>query len=111
MTYPAKGHPWADFLHHRLRAIKWSQREMGSDVPALARTFSCDPFQIQLLLSTAVEGDGREEQDEEDAKAARLVALEEVHRAAIEVFAKAGKLDPGAALVALQEAVAAVPNA
>jgi hypothetical protein len=60
MNYPGKGHPWSDFLHHRLRAIKWSQSECGDSVERLVSTFSCDETQMRLLLSTPLDADGEE---------------------------------------------------
>ena len=62
MSYPAKGHPWADFLHHRARAIDWlyyQNPDMAThhDDIEIARTLSMDPVQV-LLIRTRDERPG-----------------------------------------------------
>jgi hypothetical protein len=54
ITYPGQGHPWADFLHHRARAIDWLYAGEGSghckgDDAAIAKTLSMDPVQVTLI--------------------------------------------------------------
>jgi len=55
-AYPGEGHPWADFLHHRARAIDWLFSGEGDpkckeDDFAIARTLSMDPVQVFLIRS------------------------------------------------------------
>lgn len=54
LDYPGKGHPWADFLHHRARAIDWLYSGEGderckADDTAIARTLSMDTVQVYLI--------------------------------------------------------------
>ena len=52
--YPGKGHPWADFLYHRARAIQWlydgeaSDGCKGNDAE-IARILSMDTTQVMLI--------------------------------------------------------------
>lgn len=52
--YPGKGHPWADFLHHRARVIDWLYSGevdngcKGNDA-AIAYTLSMEPTQVLLI--------------------------------------------------------------
>jgi len=50
MAYPSSGHPWADFLHHRARALRWLRDEMKKSDEAIARDLSMDPTQVTLIL-------------------------------------------------------------
>jgi len=52
-SYPGEGHPWADFLHHRARAIDWLYAEgvegcKGNDA-RIARTLSMERVQVYLI--------------------------------------------------------------
>lgn len=54
VAYPGEGHPWADFLHHRARAIDWLYSGEGypacaGNDGAVARTLSMDPVQVMLI--------------------------------------------------------------
>ena len=52
--YAAKGHPWADFLHHRARVIDWLYYQFP-DGPChhndaeIARTLSMDTMGVTLI--------------------------------------------------------------
>ena len=53
-AYPGAGHPWADFLHHRARAIDWMYNGDGPDVhkgsdASIARALSMDTVQVYLI--------------------------------------------------------------
>lgn len=50
-TYPGKGRPWADFLHHRMRLLA-SWRAEGKTAEECVRDLATDPVQIQLLWMT-----------------------------------------------------------
>lgn len=52
-AYPGHGHPWADFLHHRMRALVWLRDENKETPEATARTMSMDPGQVRMILSHA----------------------------------------------------------
>jgi hypothetical protein len=46
------GHPWADFLNARARAIDWLYYREGPcmhDDAAIAKTLSMDPMQVMLI--------------------------------------------------------------
>lgn len=52
--YPAKGHPWADFLHHRARVIDWLYSGEGDPVckardDLIAKTLSMESTQVMLI--------------------------------------------------------------
>lgn len=52
--YPGKGHPWADFLHHRARVIDWFYGGEGDpdakgDDRLIAKKLSMDPTQVRLI--------------------------------------------------------------
>jgi hypothetical protein len=51
-AYPGQGHPWADFLHYRMRAIVelWHEDTSPEEI---ARLMSMDPFQAILIYQTA----------------------------------------------------------
>lgn len=54
-NYPAKGHPWADFLHHRARVlVMW--RDEGRSPEHSAASMAMDPGQVRLILATFDEG-------------------------------------------------------
>lgn len=54
VEYPGQGHPWADFLHHRARAIDWlyagegNPYSKGNDA-VIAKTLSMDRSQVYLI--------------------------------------------------------------
>ena len=54
VKYPGEGHPWADFLHHRARAIDWlysgegAANCKGNDI-AVAAVLSMEPMQVMLI--------------------------------------------------------------
>lgn len=52
--YPGKGHPWADFLHHRARAIDWLYSGEGDPICKqndiqIAKTLSMEATQVMLI--------------------------------------------------------------
>jgi len=51
-AYPGQGSPWADFLHHRARALRWLRDEMHRTNTDIADTVRMDPGQVQLILMT-----------------------------------------------------------
>ncbi len=50
--YPGQGSPWADYLHHRARALRWQRDEMGKNPEAIARDMTMDSVQVRLILMT-----------------------------------------------------------
>jgi hypothetical protein len=53
--YPGHGHPWADFLHHRKRALVWLRDERKETPEETAVTMSMDPVQVRSILAHADE--------------------------------------------------------
>jgi len=54
VKYPGEGHPWADYLHHRARAIDWlfsgeGQASCKDDDAAVAKVLSMEPQQVMLI--------------------------------------------------------------
>jgi hypothetical protein len=52
--YHGKGHPWADFLHHRARAIDWLYSGEGDPICKqndiqIAKTLSMEATQVMLI--------------------------------------------------------------
>ena len=53
-SYPGKGHPWADFLHHRARTIDWLWSGDGDPTcrhnpKRIADVLSMEPTQVHLI--------------------------------------------------------------
>ena len=54
VTYPGKGNPWADFLHHRARVLRmW--REEGKTAAEALSGMQMDLGQVRLILMTVDE--------------------------------------------------------
>ncbi len=52
--YPAEGHPWADFLHYRLRLIHaWADE--GKSAGEILESLRMDVGQVVLLMMTPLE--------------------------------------------------------
>jgi hypothetical protein len=52
-SYPGEGHPWADFLHYRVRAMRWMRDEQRYDVVTIAAQLSMDAVQVARILAYA----------------------------------------------------------
>jgi hypothetical protein len=48
--YPDKGYPWADFLHHRLRALRWLVNDEGKTLEQAEVILSMDRGQARAIL-------------------------------------------------------------
>jgi len=48
--YIGGGHPWADFLHHRARALRWLRDVMGETAVQTCRTMQLDPVEVRRIL-------------------------------------------------------------
>lgn len=48
--YPAEGHPWADFLYHRARALRWLRDGEKKTPEQIAKDMSMDATQVRLIL-------------------------------------------------------------
>lgn len=53
MTEESKGHPWADFLEARKRALVWLRDDQKETPEAIARAMCMDPMQVILILMHA----------------------------------------------------------
>jgi hypothetical protein len=49
--YRGQSSPWADFLHHRARALRWLRDEMNETPEKTAQTMAMDPGQVRLILA------------------------------------------------------------
>ena len=50
-AYPGAGHPWADFLHHRARAMRMMRDEENRSPVVIASILSMDPWQVASILA------------------------------------------------------------
>lgn len=61
--YPGQGHPWADFLHHRLRVIEEMLGE-GKTEQEIFQAIQVDRVQVSLLCMTVCDRKDEREKKE-----------------------------------------------